>query len=350
MFNKKTFRKLIEKDKYEQVEFFQDDKVGLKTIICIYSTVLGPSLGGIRMFSYKTEEDAVVDVLRLAKAMAYKASAADLNLGGGKSVIIGDPAKIKTQELLRSFGRFVESLNGKYIAAEDVGIGLSDIEIVSQETKYVGGLSKKLGGSGDPSPVTAYGILCGIKACLKEVFGTDSLSGKKIAIQGIAGKVGSGLAYLLNKENAIIFGSDINQEALKDFQKKIDFQLISLDDIYKIEADVFSPCAMGGILNDKSIAELKTKIVAGSANNQLLELRHGDMLHQAGIIYAPDYVINAGGLINIAYERDDQGYSQEKALLATGKIYERISNIISVSKKDNLPTYLVADKIAEKRL
>lgn len=302
------------------------------------------------MFPYQSEKDAVVDVLRLAQAMTYKAAAAELNLGGGKSVIIGDPAKDKTEDLLRSFGRFVESLKGKYIAAEDVGITTKDIEIVLKETKHVAGISEKLGGSGDPSLVTAYGVFYGMKACLEEAFGSSSFSGRKIAIQGIAGKVGSALAGLLSQEGVVLFGSERNQEAAENLKRKIDFKLVALDEIYGLEADVFSPCAMGGILNDKTIPRLKAKIVAGSANNQLLELEHGKLIHEAGIIYAPDYIINAGGLINIAHEKNPQSYSKERALAGTEKIYQRIKNIINISKKNNIPTYLIADKIAEERI
>jgi len=350
MFLKQAFKDIIEKYEYKQIEFFQEENVGLKAIICIHSTALGPALGGARMFPYQSEKDAVVDVLRLAKGMTYKAAAAELNLGGGKAVIIGDPSKDKNEALLRAFGRCVDSLNGEYITGEDVGTSTEDIEVISRETKHVVGMSEKLGGSGDPSPMTAYGVFYGIKACFREVFGSDSFSDKKIAIQGIAGKVGSHLAGLLSQEGVVLFGSEMNQKAAELLKRKINFKLVPLDKIYEIEADVFSPCAMGGILNDNTIPKLKAKIVAGSANNQLLELGHGDILHQMGIIYAPDYIINAGGVINIANERNPQGYSRERALIDTEKIYERIKNIINISKKDNIPTYLVADKIAEKRI
>ncbi|NQT22718.1 MAG: Glu/Leu/Phe/Val dehydrogenase [Candidatus Omnitrophica bacterium] len=350
MFSKEAFKDIIKKYEYEEIAFLEDKDVGLRAIICIHSTILGPALGGVRIFPYQSEKDAVVDVLRLGRAMTYKASAAGLDLGGGKSVIIGDPSKDKNEALLRAFGKFVDSLNGRYIAAEDVGTGTKDIEVILQETKHVAGISEKLGGSGDPSPVTARGVFSGMKACLREVFGSDSFSGKKIAIQGIAGKVGSHLAELLSQEGAVLFGSEMNQEAAENLKRKIDFKLVPLDEIYDIEADVFSPCAMGGILNNNTIPKLKVKIVAGSANNQLLELEHGNILHQAGIIYAPDYIINAGGLINVAHERNPQGYLKKRALADTEKIYERIKSIINVSKKDNIPTYLVADKIAEKRI
>jgi len=350
MFTKEAFKDIIKKYKYEEIAFFEDKNIGLKAIICIHSTALGPALGGIRMFPYQSEKDAVVDVLRLSQAMTYKAAAAGLNLGGGKSVIIGDPSKDKTETLLRAFGKFVESLKGKYIAAEDVGITTEDIEVVLQETKHVAGISEKLGGSGDPAPITAYGVFYGTKACLEDVFGSDSFSGREIAIQGIGGKVGSALAQLLSQEGAVLFGSERNQEAAENLKRKIDFKLVALDEIYDLESDVFAPCAMGGILNDKTIPKLKAKIVAGSANNQLLELEHGKLIHETAIIYAPDYIINAGGLINITHEKNPQGYSKERALADTEKIYQRIKNIIDISKKDNTPTYLIADKIAEKRI
>jgi len=350
MFSKQSFKDIIAKYGPKRIEFFQKENVGLKAIICIHSTALGPALGGARMFPYQSEKDAVVDVLRLAKGMTYKTAAAELNLGGGKAVIICDPSKDKNEALLRTFGKFVDSLNGEYITGEDVGTNAQDIEVILQETKYVAGISEKLGGSGDPSPMTAHGVFYGMKACLREVFGSDSFSNKKIAIQGIAGKVGSHLAELLNQEDAILFGSEVNQEAAERLKRKIDFKLVPLDKIYNLEADVFSPCAMGGILNNDTIPKLKAKIVAGSANNQLLEPKHGNLLHQMGIIYAPDYIINAGGVINIAHERNPQGYSKERALVATEKIYERLRNIINISRKDKIPAHLVADKIAEERL
>lgn len=350
MFSKQAFKDIIEKYEHKRIEFFQEENVGLKAIVCIHSTALGLAMGGVRMFPYQSEKDAVVDVLRLAKGMTYKAAAAELNLGGGKAVIIGDPSKDKNEALLRAFGKFIDSLNGEYITGEDVGTSAEDIGVILQETKHVGGISEKLGGSGDPSPVTAHGVFYGMKACLREVFGSDSFSNKKIAIQGIAGKVGSHLAELLSQERAVLFGSEVNQKAAERLKRKIDFKSVPLDKVYDIEADVFSPCAMGGILNNNTIPKLKAKIVAGSANNQLLELEHGNILHRMGIIYAPDYIINAGGLINISHERNPQGYLKERALIDTEKIYKRLKNIINISKKDNIPTYLVANKIAEKRI
>ena len=340
----------VSKYGHEQIVLCHDEATGLRAVIAIHNTICGPALGGCRMWPFESEEEAIFDAMRLSRGMTYKNAAAGLNLGGGKAVIIGDPNKDKSEALFRAFGRFVQSLGGRYITAEDVGTTVEDIEVVLQETKHVVGISEKLGGSGDPSPMTAHGIFYGIKACLKEVFRTDSFLNKKIAIQGIAGKVGSYLAGLLSQEGAVLFGSEINQEAAERLRKKVAFESVSLDRIYEVEADVFSPCAMGGILNDDTLPKLKAKIVAGSANNQLLEAKHGDILHQMGIIYAPDYIINAGGVINITHEKHPQGYLKERALIDIEKIYERLRDIINISKKDNIPTYLVADKMAEKRI
>lgn len=338
----------IELKNHEQVVICSDAKVGLKAIIAIHNTTLGPALGGTRMWMYKNEQEALRDVLRLSRGMTYKAAVAGLNLGGGKAVIIGDHKKHKTEALFRTFGRFVEGLGGRYITAEDVGIDVNDMEWVRMETKYVTGISPALGGSGDPSPVTALGTFMGMRACAKKVYGSDSLAGKKIAVQG-AGHVSYYLVKLLVEDGAKVFVSDIFPEKLKRFVDDFKVEVVPAEDIYKIDVDIFSPCALGGILNASTIPQLKCAIVAGSANNQIDdEAIHGQMLINRNILYAPDYVINAGGLINVANELE--GYNQERAHQQASRIYDVIANIISYSELHNVPTYVASNEIAEQRL
>ncbi|MEK7434509.1 MAG: Glu/Leu/Phe/Val dehydrogenase [Cyanobacteriota bacterium] len=333
---------------HEQVVFCNDESVGLKAIIAIHSTVLGPSLGGTRMWDYESEADAMKDALRLSRGMTYKAAVAGLNLGGGKAVIIGDPKKIKSEALFRSFGRFVQSLGGRYITAEDVGINTNDMEYVRMETKHVTGLSRALGGSGDPSPITAYGVFNGMKACVEEFYGNDNLKNLRILVQGL-GQVGEALIELLAKEGAELLVTDIDDEKTQRIAKKYNAKPVSKDDIFKIEGDIFAPCALGGIINDKSLNNFGYKIIAGSANNQLEdELIHGEKLREAGILYAPDYVINAGGLINVWNEL--QGYNEAKALKEVKNIYNILKNVFKTAKEENIPTYVASNRLAEKRI
>jgi leucine dehydrogenase len=339
---------LIEKNDHEQVVFCSNRLAGLQAIIAIHDTSLGPALGGTRMWTYTTTDDALKDALRLSRGMTYKASVAGLNLGGGKAVIIGDPKKDKTEDMFRVFGRFVEGLAGRYITAEDVGTDEVDMEYVRMETKYVTGISRTLGGSGDPSTVTAYGVYVGIKACVHEVFGNDSLQGKKIAVQG-AGSVGSYLVQHLVKEGATVVVSDIFEERVKEVVKNSGAEGIHPDKIYEVDADIFAPCALGGIINDDTIPKFKCKIIAGGANNQLLEeKKHAPILKEKGILYAPDYAINAGGLINVANELE--GYNQERALNQASTIYKRIQQIITISKEHNITTHEAASRLAEDRI
>lgn len=339
---------LMSKHEHEQVLFCYDRSVNLRAIIAIHDTTLGPALGGLRMWSYKTEEDAVKDVLRLSKGMTYKAAVAGLNLGGGKAVIIGDPKKDKSESLFRTFGRFVDSLGGKYITAEDVGTTVNDIEFVRMETQFVTGISTAQGGSGDPSPVTALGTYGGIKACVEEVTGSSSLRGIKIAIQG-CGNVGYHLIELLHKDKAEIFVSDIDTDKLKKAEETFKVTPVTDKEIFGIDALVFAPCALGSIVNDETIPQFKFKIIAGAANNQLAdEKKHGEMIHKKGIIYAPDYVINAGGLINVYNEI--LGYNREKALREARNIYTIVKEVLSISKTENIPTNVASNKIAERRL
>ena len=338
----------IEAKSHEQILVCSDPKVGLKAIIAIHNTTLGPALGGTRMWPYKTEQEAIRDVLRLSRGMTYKAAVAGLNLGGGKAVLIGDPKKHKTEALFRTYGRFVEGLGGRYITAEDVGIEVRDMEWVRMETKYVTGISRALGGSGDPSSVTALGTFMGMKACAKRVYGSDSLAGKKISVQG-AGHVSYYLVKLLVQDGAKVFVSDIFPEKLKRFVDDFNVEVVPAEDIYNIDVDIFSPCALGGILNADTIPQLKCAIVAGSANNQLDdEAVHGQMLLDRNILYAPDYVINAGGLINVANELE--GYNQERAHEQASRIYDVIANIITYSETHKVPTYVASNELAEQRL
>ncbi|SMO40680.1 Leu/Phe/Val dehydrogenase [Melghirimyces algeriensis] len=332
---------------YEQLMFCQDEDSGLKAIIAIHDTTLGPALGGTRMWTYESEEDAIVDALRLARGMTYKAAASGLNLGGGKAVIIGDPKKDKNEMMFRAFGRFIQGLNGRYITAEDVGTTVQDMDIIHEETHFVTGVSPAFGSSGNPSPVTAFGVYHGMKAAAKEAFGDDSLRGKTVAVQGV-GSVSYHLCKFLNDEGVNLIVTDINPENVERAVHDFGAETVEPDAIYDVDCDVFSPCALGAIINDDTIDRLKCKVIAGSANNQLKEERHGDILNEKGIVYAPDYVINAGGLINVADEL--LGYNRERAMKKVENIYHTITRIFEIAKRDQIPTYKAADRMAEERI
>ncbi|MED2972630.1 branched-chain amino acid dehydrogenase [Fictibacillus sp. B-59209] len=339
--------KYMETYDYEQMVVCQDKQSGLKAIVVIHDTTLGPALGGTRMWTYNTEADAFEDALRLARGMTYKNAAAGLNLGGGKTVIIGDPKKDKNEEMFRAFGRFIQGLNGRYITAEDVGTTVEDMDIIYQETPFVTGVSPAFGSSGNPSPVTAYGVYRGMKAAANEAFGTDSLEGKVIAVQGV-GHVAYNLCRHLNEEGAQLIVTDINKEAVDRVVEEFGAKAVDPDEIYGVECDIFAPCALGAIINDQTIGQIKAKVIAGAANNQLRETRHGDAIHEMGIIYAPDYVINAGGVINVADELN--GYNRDRAMKKVETIYDNIAKVIEISKRDGIPTYLAADRLAEERI
>lgn len=334
-------------DGYEQVVFCNDDQSGLRAIIAIHSTALGPALGGTRFFPYSTEEEALGDVLRLAKGMTYKAAAAGLDLGGGKAVIIGDPRRIKSEELLRAYGRFIESLGGRYITAEDVGTFLEDMDIVRRESRWVTGCSRTYGGSGDPSPVTAYGVLQGIKACALEVFGDANLKGRTIALQGV-GKVGYAVCGYLVKEGAKVTIADVDVDNLGRAVGDFGVATTSLDKIHAMDVDIFTPCALGSVINDDTVSQLRCKIVAGAANNQLQREEHGDKLRDLGILYAPDFVINAGGLINV--EDELRGYDRERAMMKVEGIYKGLQMIFSMAREKNISTARAAIEYAEDRI
>lgn len=341
-----VFKRMVEYD-YEQIVFCQDKETGLEAIIVIHDTTLGPALGGARMWAYNNEEEALIDALRLARGMTYKTAAAGVNLGGGKAVIIGDPRKDKSEEMFRALGRFINNLGGRYITAEDVGTTVHDMDIIHNETDYVLGTSPGSGASGDPSPITAYGIYKGMKASAKEAFGNDSLAGKTIAVQGV-GNVAYKLCGHLHNEGAHLIVTDINKDAVKRAVEAYDATAVKPDDIYEVDCDIFSPCALGAVINDNTIPKLKAKIVAGSANNQLESSKHGELLFQHGIVYAPDYVINSGGVINVAEELN--GYNKENAMKKVEKIYDQLGKVFEISKRDNIPTNLAADRLAEERI
>jgi leucine dehydrogenase len=339
------FQQMVEMG-HERVLFCSNPEVGLQAIIAVHSTVLGPGLGGCRMWPYASTEEAMLDVLRLSRGMTYKAAAAGLNLGGGKAVIIADAKKDKTEALFRAFGRYVDSLNGLYITAEDIGTGTEDMEIVHHETRWVTGLPPESGGGGDPSPVTAFGTLQGIKAAVQHL-GSDSLKGKSVAIQGL-GSVGFNLARFLRDEGAKVFGTDIDPETNARAREELGVEIVPLNEILEVECDVVAPCALGAVINDDSIPKLRCRIVAGAANNQLKEDRHGQELHDRGILYAPDYVINAGGLINVYNEL--VGYNREVAMRMARGIFGNMARLFEISRAQSIPTYLAADRLAEERI
>jgi len=338
----------LQNHEHEQIVVCSEPSVGLKAIIAVHDTTLGPALGGVRMWPYNNEQEAIRDVLRLSRGMTYKAAISGLNLGGGKAVIIGDPRKEKTEGLFRAFGRYVDSLAGRYITAEDVGMDVQNMEWISMETKYVTGLPKAIGGSGDPSPVTAYGVYQGIKACAKKAYGSDSLEGKRISMQG-AGHVSSHLAKFLSKEGAELFMCDIYEDKVNALAEEVGAEVVDPEEIYGLDVDIFSPCALGGVVNDDTIDQFKCDIIAGAANNVLdEEERHGQMLLNHDILYAPDYVINAGGIINIASELE--GYDEERAHSQASNIYDTIHDILNYAEENDMPTFAASNILAEKRM
>lgn len=333
---------------HEQVVFCSDRASGLRAIIGVHNTTLGPALGGARMWTYASHFDALNDALRLSRGMTYKAAVSGLNLGGGKAVILGDPRTDKTEALFRAFGRFVEGLGGRYITAEDVGTSLREMVWIRSETKYVTGIPTELGGSGDPSPVTAFGTYMGIKACANVRYGSDNLAGKTVAIQG-AGNVASTLAKHLTDDGAKVFITDIYIDKAKEVGKATGAQVVAPEEIYDVACDIFAPAALGGIINDSTIAKLKCDIVAGPANNQLGdEDVHGRALFEKNILFAPDYVINAGGLINVANELE--GYSRTRALAQAEGIYDTVKRILLLAQDRKITTVEAANHIAEERI
>ncbi len=332
---------------YEQLALFTDPAAGLKAIVAIHDTTLGPACGGVRIWPYDTEAAALQDALRLSRAMTYKSATADLPLGGGKGVIIADPHQQKSEALLRAYGRAVDALGGRYLTTTDVGSTGRDLEYVRQETEYVVGLPLSRGGSGDTSIMTGLGIYMGMKACAREVWGSDSLRGRKVALQGF-GKVAFHTAHHLLKEDAQIVATDVYPAAL-DKARDLGIKTVASEEIYDVPSDIFSPCALGGTLNADTIPRLTGRIVAGGANNQLLTAADGAELHRRGILYAPDYVINAGGVINVSAEVG-MAYNPEVAREKTERIYEIMERVIATAREEEIPTAQAADRLAEQRL
>ena len=335
-------------NEHEQIVFCHDKDTGLKAIIGIHNTVLGPALGGTRMWNYANEWEALNDVLRLSRGMTYKSAISGLNLGGGKAVIIGDAKTDKSPEMMTRFGQFIHSLSGKYITAEDVGTTTPDMDIIREVTPYVTGISEAKGGSGNPSPVTAYGVYMGMKAAAKHKFGTEKLEGKKIMVQG-TGHVGETLISYLTKEGATVLVTDINETKMQDVAAKYGAQVFTGDDLYSADVDIYAPCALGATVNDETIQRLKAKVIAGAANNQLANDEvHGKILQEKGILYAPDFLINAGGIINVYAEI--VGYDKDEAMRRTENIYNTTLEIFTHAEANNITTQKAAMSLAKQRI
>ena len=335
---------LLAEHGHEQVSVYQDPASGYRGIIAIHDTRLGPALGGTRFWNYRDDRSALVDALRLARGMTYKAAVAGLNLGGGKSVIIGDNKTTRREPIFRAHGRHVESLGGRYITAEDVGTSTADMEFIRAETEHVTGLLGKLG---DPSPVTAYGVYCGMKASAHVRFGSDTLTGRTVVVQGV-GHVGYSLCKLLHQEGARLFVADIDPQRVKAAVQDFKAEALTDQEVYRQKADIFAPCALGAVINDDTLPQLQVAVVAGAANNQLAEDRHGQEIEARGILYAPDYVINGGGLINVNAEL--HGWSLERARNKAGEIYDTVLRVFEIAKEERIPSYLAADRLAEQRI
>jgi leucine dehydrogenase len=337
----------MDEHNHEELVFWSDKAVGLRAMVAIHDTTLGPALGGTRMWPYESEDEAILDVLRLSEGMTYKSSVAGLNFGGGKAVIIGDPATDKSEALFRSFGKFIESLNGKFITGEDVGITVEDVGYIHQKTSHVVGLPEAEHGSGDPSPLTAFGVYRGMQACCQAHFGSDSLAGRRVAIQGL-GKVGYSLAKRLIEDKAHVIATELNQQRAARIAVELGLELVGLDEIYNVACDIFSPCALGAVINDETLPRLRCQIIAGAANNQLADEHHGDELAERNILYAPDYVINAGGLISVS--TDLGTFDSAEAWRKTAAIYNSVLRVINLARDECIPTHLAAHRLAQARI
>ena len=336
---------------YEQVVFCQDRPTGLRAVIAIHSTVLGPALGGTRFYPYASDEAALEDVLRLARGMSYKSAAAGLDLGGGKAVILGDPAVLRTEALLRVYGRFVHTLSGRYVTAEDVGTTQADMDLIRRETPFVTGVSRSLGGSGDPSAATAYGVLHAMKAVARHLWDTTELAGRHVVVSGV-GKVGSALVRHLVEERARVTVADVSAPAVERAVRDFGVEAVPADEAHRVACDLFSPCALGAVLNTTTIAELRCAAVVGSANNQLAEPSCAEALAAAGVLYAPDYIVNAGGVINIAEEHaaGGSGYHRERAYAHVRRIFDTTLAVIATAEAEGITTAAAADRLAEARM
>jgi valine dehydrogenase (NAD+) len=339
----------IGEDDYEQVVFCHDRTTGLRAIVAVHSTRLGPGLGGARFLPYATEEAALDDVLRLARAMTYKAAAAGLDLGGGKAVILGDPDTTKTEGLLRAFARFVDSLGGRYVTAEDVGTTQADMDLIRRETRFVTGVSTELGGSGDPSLATAHGVLAAMRAVARHLWSDESLDGRHVVVSGV-GKVGSHLVGHLTEAGARVTVSDVDPRAVARVVAEHRVATVTVDEAHRAECDIFSPCALGAVLDPRTIPELRCAAVVGAANNQLSEAACAKLLDEAGVLYAPDYVVNAGGLVNIAEELGPGGYDDDRAAAAVERIFDTTAALLVTAVADGVSTTEAADRLAERRI
>ncbi|HVL26640.1 MAG TPA: Glu/Leu/Phe/Val dehydrogenase dimerization domain-containing protein [Acidimicrobiales bacterium] len=334
---------------YEQVVFCQHTASGLRAIVAVHSTTLGPALGGTRFYPYPDEDAALEDVLRLARGMTYKAAVAGLDLGGGKAVIIGDPSTDKSEELLRAYARFVGSLGGRYVTAEDVGTTQADMDLIRRETRHVTGVSVELGGSGDPSAATAYGVLWAMRAVGQRLWGDTSLTGRRVVVSGV-GKVGSALVGHLVEEKAQVVVADVVPAAVERLVHAYGVEPAPVEEAHAIPCDLFSPCALGAVLNPVTIPQLRCSGVVGSANNQLADPSCGKLLAEAGVLYGPDYVVNAGGLINIAEELSPHGYHPERARAAVARIFETTGMVLDTAETEGITTAEAADRVAERRI
>jgi leucine dehydrogenase len=332
---------------HEQVVICHEPEAGLRAIIAVHDTTLGPALGGIRMWTYASDEEALTDVLRLSRGMTYKNSAAGLPLGGGKTVVIGDPRTQKSELLFRALGRFVESLGGRYLAAEDVGTSTADAEIVARETRHITGLPLEKGGSGDPSPMTAWGVVCGMRAAIEEAGIGSSFEGVRVAVQG-AGHVGGGVVRHLVAEGARVTVADIYADRVEPLVA-LGAEAGDPRTVHALDCDIYAPCALGAVIRPETVAELRCRVVAGAANNQLLDGSSGDALHARGILYAPDFVINAGGVINIGEELGG-AYDADRAKKSVERIADTLAEVFARARADGVPTHVAADRLAEERI
>lgn len=339
----------LSKYDYENVVLCQDRAVGLKAVIAIHDTTLGPATGGCRMWTYGSEGKAIEDALRLARGMTYKYAAAGVNLGGGKAVVMGDPKRSDREALFRTLGRFINRLGGKYYTGEDVGTTLEDMEYIRMETEYVVTLPTYLGGAGPISPMTAFGVVQAMRACCKEVYGNDELRGRRVAVQGL-GAVGCEVARQLAELGTTVWGTDIDEEKMDRVRREYGVKGTDPQGIYDVECDIFAPCALGGIINDGTIPRLKCKIVCGSANNQLSEAKHGDLLAERGILYGPDYIVNASGTIYDTDRLGVGGVSHERGRTKVARLYRTMERVIDISKRDGIPPHRAADRMAEERI
>jgi leucine dehydrogenase len=334
---------------YQQVLFANDNESGLRAIIAIHDTTLGPALGGIRMWPFADEEEALEDVLRLSRGMTYKAAISGVDLGGGKSVIIGDSRTQKTPALLRAMGRFIESLGGLYIAGQDIGTDSHDMAVIRGETRYVSCVNESAGGAGDPSHITAYGVVAGIRAVLEATTGSDSLDGRRVTVQGV-GHVGYAVARICHEAGADLIVSDLSDEATRRAADNLDAEVVAPDAIYDVDCDIFAPCSVGAVVNDDTVPRLQCKGIAGGANNVLAEPRHGVALMERGIVYGPDYLVNSGGLIRCQQEVLGRDTSDQRMQEAVGHIYEQTLEVIRVSRERGIATAEAADRLAEERI